>query len=72
MEYTNYLYNEFIDYTNNLEFIEEQLIIMNENIVECHHSIINNAVNTLEILIILFGFFIGILVSFIFGVISFD
>ena len=65
-------YNFEIDYTDNFEVIEEQLILLNENIVESYVSIVNNSVNILEISIIFLGLFLGILISFIFGVVAFN
>ena len=67
-----YLYDESINYTDNFEVIEEQLILLNENIVESYVSIVNNSVNILEISIIFLGLFLGILISFIFGVVAFN
>lgn len=71
-DYMDYVYDESIDYTNNLELIEDQLIILNENIVEGYASIVTNSINTLEVIIIFLGVLIGILLSLIFGVVAFS
>lgn len=65
-------FSGIIDYTKNLELVEEQLIILNENVIEGYSSIITNSINTLEITIIFVGVFIGILLSFVFGVVAFN
>lgn len=65
-------YNFEIDYTDQLELIETQLVNLNENINNSYVSIINNSINIFEISLIFLGLFIGLFLSFVFGMVAFN